>query len=125
MFIEYNALSMIYPAVKNVLAGDKKVEIRSWYPAVVPLLNLVLVENYCYLNDSDVDSNGRAVAIVDVISVSPWRYEDYIRQNDNTKLNKKWKDNYFMWHLDNIRPIVDTPKCLAIKGIYKVFLNKI
>ena len=40
-----SALSIVKPAVDDIVAGRKRVEIRSWAPPVIPLRDLVLVQN--------------------------------------------------------------------------------
>jgi len=120
---EYNALSIVYPAVQNILKGLKSVEIRSWLPPELPLYDLVLVENNLYLNDGDVDPNGKTIALVDVIKVEEWTYQDSLQQNSHIKIGREWKPGYFLWHLENIREINNKEKCLAKKGIYSIKLN--
>ncbi|NEG63205.1 hypothetical protein GQQ23_12780 [Pantoea agglomerans] len=115
---KYDALSIMYPAIENILAGTKKVEIRSWLPPTIPFLNLVLVENSKYLNDGDEDSNGHAKAIVDIISYREWTYEEFLMQPDSVKLGRPWKEGYYVWVLDNIRKIDKKKQCLARNGIY-------
>lgn len=87
--------------------------------------DLVLVENYSYLNDGEVDLSGKALAMVDVVNYSVWSREDFLNQSDNIKIGKKWKSGYYMWYLDNIRIINDEPKCIAKKGIYNIILNEL
>ena len=53
--MKYKALSIVYPAVENILNGSKDVEIRSWMPPDIPMRNLVLIENSRYLNDGEVE----------------------------------------------------------------------
>lgn len=120
---KYEALSIVYPAVENILSGSKKVEIRSWLPPVIPLLNLVLVENLKYLNDGDEDLSGCAKALVDVVDYKSWTYEDFLKQPDSVKLGKVWKEGYYIWILDNIRRIDGEKQCLAKKGIYPLQLE--
>ncbi|EXU75996.1 hypothetical protein [Erwinia mallotivora] len=120
---KYDALSIIYPAVENILSGSKKVEIRSWLPPVLPFFNLVLVENLRYLKDGDEDLSGCAKAMVDVVDYKKWTYEDFLEQPDSVKLGRAWKDGYYIWILDNIRLIENKNQCLAKKGIYSLELE--
>lgn len=120
---KYDALSIVYPAVENILSGTKKVEIRSWLPPTLPFLNLVLVENSKYLKNGDEDINGYAKAIVDVVDYREWTYEEFLMQPDSVKLGKPWKDGYYVWILDNIRRIENQKQCLASNGIYSLELE--
>ncbi|MFP1757537.1 hypothetical protein [Lonsdalea quercina] len=120
---KYNALSIVYPAVENILSGAKKVEIRSWLPPRIPFLNLVLVENSKYLNDGDEDFDGYAKALVDVVDYKKWTYDDFLNQPESVKLGRIWKDGYYMWILGNIRFIENKKQCLARKGIYLLELD--
>lgn len=122
---EYFALSIINPAVGNILSGDKSVEIRSWVPPGLPICNLVLVQNNKYLHDGDVDVNGVALAMVDIFTVRSWTYNDYLQQADEVTLGRSWRRNYYIWELANIRRIANKPKAIAQKGIYSVILPEL
>ncbi|MEQ5205897.1 MULTISPECIES: hypothetical protein [unclassified Proteus (in: enterobacteria)] len=125
MSIYINALSIVYPAVTNIIEKKKNVEIRSWYPQELPLYNLLLVENNIYLNnDDDMDMNATAIAIVDVFSVKRWTLHDFINQTEEVTLNRVWKDNYYMWDIGNVRILKRSFKCYAKKGIYQLEINK-
>ncbi len=117
---EFTALSIVYPAVTNILLGIKKVEIRSWTPPRLPMRDVLLIENRKYLHDGDVDPDAKAVALVDIISVIPWTYLDSQLQDSTTKITKEWKPGYFMWEISNIRKIAPTINCIAKKGFYTV-----
>lgn len=119
----YKTLSIMFPAVRNILNGSKKVEIRSWSPPTVPLKNIVLVENHHYLAHEEDRDDGYALAIVDIIDVQPWTKEMFLQQNSETKLNKQWSQGYYVWRLDNIRKLDKPLKCMALKGIYEVDLD--
>lgn len=41
-----DALSIVYPAGTRIAEGKKTLEIRSWLPPRLPLLNLLVVENH-------------------------------------------------------------------------------
>ncbi|EDU3846310.1 hypothetical protein CBJ89_003397 [Salmonella enterica subsp. enterica serovar Essen] len=120
---KYCALSIVYPAVENIINGSKKIEIRSWIPLELPLRNLILIENKNYLNDGDIDLNGQAKAIVDVIGYKKWTYEDFSNQGDEVKLGREWKKGYFVWFLDNVRKIDKYKEVIAKKGIYTIELD--
>ncbi|MEQ9997957.1 hypothetical protein [Pectobacterium versatile] len=122
---QYRALSIVYPAVQHIMLGIKKVEIRSWIPPEIPMKDLVLIENYSYLHDGEIDLSGKALAIVDVVNYSEWRREDFLNQSNNTKIGKKWKNGYYMWHLENIRIINNEFNCTAKKGIYNIAIDEL
>ncbi|MDU2797514.1 MAG: ASCH domain-containing protein [Klebsiella oxytoca] len=119
---EYLALSIVSPAVDNILSGEKSVGIRSWTPPELPIYDLVLVQNNKYLHDGDVDVNGVALAVVDVSMVSDWTYGDYLRQSHDVTLGKDWKKGYYIWKLENIRMVKNKPNVMAQKGIYVIVL---
>lgn len=125
MSIYIDALSIIYPAVTNIIEKKKNVEIRSWYPKEIPLYNLLLVENNIYLNENDIDINATAIAIVDIISVKHWTLQDFNNQTNEIVLDKIWKDNYYMWEINNIRTLKKSFKCYARKGIYRLEIDKL
>ena len=59
------ALSIVKPAVDDIVAGRKRVEIRSWAPPAIPLRDLVLVQNTVFLRqDGQEDPDGIALALV-------------------------------------------------------------
>ncbi|MCL1028567.1 hypothetical protein [Serratia silvae] len=101
----------------------KKVEIRSWLPPQIPLVNVILVENYNFIKGNDVDPFGKALAIVDIVGYKKWTLDDFECQNYETKQSKRWKDNYFMWELDNIREFKNEVICEAKTGIYTISLD--
>lgn len=111
------ALSIVYPAVTDILSGHKRVEIRSWAPPRLPMRDLVLVENHCYLReDGQEDSDGLARARVDVVGVHPWTPEDAAARG------KTWSPGYLCWELENIRAIEPALPCVARRGVYRVTL---
>ncbi|MDW9250178.1 ASCH domain-containing protein [Burkholderia cepacia] len=68
-----SALSIVKPAVDDIVAGRKRVEIRSWAPPAMPLRDLVLVQNTIFLRqDGQEDPDGIALAMVDVMGVHDW-----------------------------------------------------
>lgn len=123
--MKYQALSIMKPAVENIINGSKINEIRSWVPDYLPLFNVIIVQNNNYLlNDDDVDE-GIAMALVDFTSVSPWTYDIFLKQNHQTTLNKQWKPGYFIWRIENVRPLPKAIPCEARKGIYILDLDVI
>lgn len=117
---EYSALSIVSPAVDNILLGCKSVEIRSWLPPELPIYDLLLVQNNKYLNDGDSDPDGVALALVDIFTVYDWTYNDYLQRSNEVTLGRKWKKGYYIWELENIRKIENKPKAVAQKGIYAI-----
>ncbi|NXZ87923.1 hypothetical protein HZI30_13370 [Serratia fonticola] len=116
--MKYQALSILKPAVDNILNGSKKLEIRSWTPPYMPLNNVVLVQNEKYLVNQDDEDDGFAMAIVDFTSIFPWTEADYLRQKNTTTMWKEWKLGYFCWTIENVRVIKKPMPCKAMKGIY-------
>ncbi|SCC32756.1 hypothetical protein GA0061071_11369 [Kosakonia oryzendophytica] len=121
--MKYQALSIMKPAVENIINGSKINEIRSWVPNSFPLYNVLIVQNNNYLrNDDDVDE-GIAMALVDFTSVSPWTHDIFLKQNNQTTLDKKWKPGYFLWRIENVRPLSKAIPCEARKGVYILDLD--
>lgn len=121
--MKFQALSILKPAVENIINGSKINEIRSWVPTSLPIHNVIIVQNNNYLsNDCDVDE-GLAMALVDFTSVTPWTYDLFLNQNNQTTLNKKWKPGYFIWMIENVRPLPKAIPCEARKGIYTLDLD--
>lgn len=121
--MKYQALSILRPAVENIINGSKLIEIRSWVPQTIPLYNVIIVQNHNYLSaDDDVDE-GNAMAMVDFTAVTPWTYELFSKQNNETTLNKQWKPGYYIWTIENVRPFSTSIPCKAKKGIYTLELD--
>ncbi len=113
-----DALSIVSPSVQRILAGEKVVEIRRWFPPKIPFLNLVLVENEIYLTEEgQEDSNGLARAVVDITGIHEWTCAEAESQGVD------WIPNYVCWELSNVRPIVPPIPCVAKRKIYKIDLN--
>ncbi|VWC97599.1 hypothetical protein BLA50215_02344 [Burkholderia lata] len=107
------ALSIVAPAVDDILAGRKQVEIRSWAPPTIPLTDLVLVQNTNYLRqDGQEDPDGIALARVDVVGMHDWTPEEARSQG------KQWCAGYVCWELTNVRAIAPPFRCVAKRGVY-------
>jgi len=119
----YDALSILKPSVDNIVSGVKNIEIRSWVPREIPLKNVVLVQNEKYLHHKDDIDSGIAMAIVDIIDVLPWTRDEYLKQGPDITIGKKWSPGYYMWVINNVRPLNKKIICDAKKGIYKVNIN--
>ena len=112
----YVALSIVSPHGLNIAAGRKTIEVRSWQPPTVPIKDLLIVENDNYLTrEGQVDPNGRAVALVDVVAVEPWQ-----PSHVDAACSQGWEPGYFAWHLENARPFVPAPRVAAKRKLYLV-----
>ncbi|WP_240202296.1 MULTISPECIES: ASCH domain-containing protein [Burkholderia] len=108
-----SALSIVKPAVDDIVAGRKQVEIRSWAPPALPLRDLVLVQNTIFLRqDGQEDPDGIALALVDVVGVHDWTPDEARAQG------KPWCAGYVCWELTNVRAIDPPFPCVARRGIY-------
>ncbi len=111
----FNAISIVYPAATKIATGHKTLEIRSWKPPAIPLLNLLIVENRRRLDrEGDIDPEGLAVALIDITSVRDWTEED-ARRDGHTFVT-----GYFAWVISNVRPIQLPFRAQAERLIYKV-----
>lgn len=123
--MEYQALSILKPAVDLILDGKKNIEIRSWLPPEIPMKNVVIVQNQKYLSsDEDID-DGVALAIVDFTEFKIWTEDDYNENGFSVSLGRTWKEGYFTWKIENIRKLKKPILCKAMKGIYQLELNDI
>jgi hypothetical protein len=110
-----DALSIVYPAATKIADGRKTLEIRSWPPPVVPLRNLLIVENHRRLDrDGDTDPEGLAVALVDIEQVRAWTKEDATRDGHS------FVEGYHAWVIANVRLIAHPFRVPAKRLIYKV-----
>lgn len=109
------ALSIVHPAATRIAEGKKTIEIRRWLPPVLPLRDLLIVENHRRLvKDGDVDPNGLAVAVVDIVSAHPWTPEEAARDGH------EYVDGYYAWVIENVRPIAKPLPVMAARKIYEV-----
>lgn len=112
----YTALSIVAPHGENIRAGRKILEVRSWQPPHLPLLNLLIVENERFLTeDGDVDPLGMAVALVDVHDVCPWKPSQV-----DEACSTGWVPGYYAWRLVNVRPISGNRVVAAKRRLYEV-----
>jgi hypothetical protein len=113
----HDALSIVYPAATKIADGRKTLEIRSWKPPVVPLRNLLIVENHRRLDrDGDIDPEGLAVALVDIEQVREWTPEDAQRDGH------QFVSGYFAWVIRNVRPLAQPVRVPARRMIYQIDL---
>ncbi|HNV70796.1 MAG TPA: ASCH domain-containing protein [Candidatus Ozemobacteraceae bacterium] len=112
----FTALSIVYPHGTSIARGTKTIEVRSWLPPQVPIRNLLIVENRVFLSETlQEDPDGRAVAIVDVIEVHPWRQDEV-----KSACSRGWQPGYFSWVLENVRPLPGMDIIPARRKLYSV-----
>lgn len=110
-----NALSIVHPAVQDIIAGIKTIEIRSWFPSDLPIYGLFLVENHCYLREAgEEDPDGLLVSVVDVTGVHPWTREEA------KAADKRWEPGYYAWELAHIRKVAEPIRVVARRHIYEL-----
>lgn len=116
----YSALSIVAPGGDQIRAGKKTLEIRKWRPDALPLKNLLIVQNSVRLSRSGiaVDSNGTAVALVDIESVSDWREDDL-----KASCGSHWEPGWLAWKITNVRPIDCESPVPAKLRIYEVEIS--
>ena len=115
----FQALSVVSPAGSRIRSGRKTIEVRRWRPEVLPLRDLLIVQNGRRLGEEDPeDAAGSVVAMVDVVAVREWREED-VEKAAATAFESGW----LAWELENIRPTAYNQFVPAKLGIYEVELN--
>lgn len=99
---KFPALSIVAPGGSRIRSGEKTLEIREWAPEKLPLLNLVIVQNKIRLSSDGIteDPEGEAVALVEVVSVDPWKESDL-----ETSCGKFWEPGWLAWRLENVRAL--------------------
>lgn len=115
----YRALSVVAPAGSWIREGRKTLEVRRWIPGILPLRDLVIVENTTRLSASGVshDPEGMAIALVDVAYVGEWT-EDQLED----ACGSFWEAGWFAWHLTNLRLIDPPVPAPAERRIYEIEL---
>ena len=115
---EYLALSIVSPHGSNIASGRKTIEVRAWQPPELPVRNLLIVENTIPLTQAgQVDPDGKAVALVDVVRVEPW-----LPTQVAAACSDGWEPGYFAWHLAHVRPLSARLPVIASRKLYKVAL---
>ncbi|MCZ0930421.1 ASCH domain-containing protein [Halomonas janggokensis] len=113
------ALSIVAPHGSNIAAGKKTLEVRSWRPELLPIRDLLIVENSSFLSSEDpIDLDGRAVAIVDVEEVHEWQPAEV-----KAAFSSGWEPGYWAWSLSNVRPITNGVPVPAKRKLYEVELT--
>lgn len=84
---------------------------------MLPLKDLIIVENQHFLlNDGDEDV-GFAVALVDIESVHPWQSDEV-----DAACATYWAEGYFAWLISNIRPFAQPLHTIAKRKLYRIEL---
>lgn len=110
----WQALSVVAPAGERIATGAKTIEVRRWQPPLVPLRDLVIVQNNQYLlADGQIDEHGEAVALVDVIAVEPWTEAQVA-----AACCDGWEAGFYAWRIENVRPISPAVPAVAKRKIY-------
>lgn len=85
---------------------------------MLPLKDLMIVENQHFLlNDGDEDV-GFAVALVDIESVYPWQSDEV-----DAACASYWTDGYYAWVISNVRPLKQPIEAIAKRKLYRLELN--
>ena len=112
------AISIVFPAGKNIALGVKTLEIRKWAPNIDCNEDLLIVENQnCLLKDGD-EEMGEAVAIVKVKNVRPFAKSDI-----DAACASCYEEGWLAWELTDIRAIETPIKMIAKRKIYEVELR--
>ncbi|EPN5230978.1 hypothetical protein ACT0UX_003577, partial [Vibrio cholerae] len=110
------ALSVVEPWGTMIANQTKLLEIRTWRPEVLPMLNVALVQNRRRLTtEGDEDLTGRVVAVVDIVACEPWVKEDCEHSGcDESEFENGW----LAWKLRNIRKLDNPVKAIAKRKFY-------
>ncbi|MEM6822306.1 MAG: ASCH domain-containing protein [Verrucomicrobiota bacterium] len=86
----------------------------------MPLKDLLIVENGRRLNRDHFpeDTDGRAVAIVDILEVHDWKEEEL-----HLACASYWEAGWLSWALENVRSIKTHYVVPAKLGIYEIKLD--
>jgi len=117
--MKYQALSVVNPAGTRISEGRKSIEVRKWSPDILPLKNLVIVQNEQRLSSNGLmeDPDGLALVLVDVVSCTEWT-EHLLEKS----CGSYWEPGWLAWHLENIRPLNIYSPVPAKLRIYEVEL---
>ena len=84
---------------------------------MLPLKDLMIVENQHFLlNDGDEDV-GFAVALVDIESVHPWQSDEV-----DAACATYWAEGYLAWLISNICPVAQPLHTIAKPKLYRIEL---
>ncbi len=110
------AISIVAPSGSAIAGGTKTIEVRSWHPGTLPLLDLLVVENKRFLSaETPEDEEGVAVAVVDVLEVHEWQPDEV-----EAACSSGWQPGYLAWMLSNVRPLTRKQRVPARRKLYEV-----
>ena len=116
----YRALSIVAPGGDRIRSGEKRLEVRRWRPEIeLPLRDLLIVQNRVRLGRGHggvaEDSDGEAVALVDVVAVREW-----LECELEAACGSYWEPGWLAWELANVRAVRPEEPVVARLGIYEV-----
>jgi len=119
--MKFKAISVVNPAGTRIANKEKVIEVRQWQPDVLPLKDLLIVENEKRLSSGcmPIDPNGRVVAIVDVVEVNEWKENEV-----SAACGSYWENGWLGWRLENVRKIKSECVIPAKLRIYEVELDE-
>ncbi|OLQ81174.1 hypothetical protein BIT28_08105 [Photobacterium proteolyticum] len=110
------AISVVSPWGDMIASGEKTLEIRSWKPDVIPMMDVALVQNKAPLHqDGQEDPNGYVVAIIDIVGCKPWIIEDS-RQGGCDE--SEFISGYLAWEISNVRKLSKQVNVTAKRKFY-------
>ncbi|MDO6709036.1 ASCH domain-containing protein [Photobacterium sp. 1_MG-2023] len=110
------ALSVVEPWGTMIANETKSLEIRSWMPERLPMLNVALVQNNTRLTkDGEEDSEGQIVAIIDIVSCAPWNKADCKFSGCE---ESAFEEGWLAWKLNNIRKLHNPVAATAKRKFY-------
>lgn len=113
------ALSVVSPAGVRIARGLKTCEVRSWCPDVFPIERLLIVENDRRLSrPGDIDPGGRAVAVVRISDVHPWR------PDEAEAACSTYEPGWLAWTIESVQRIKEPFRVVAARRIYEVEIPK-
>ncbi|MGF1729906.1 ASCH domain-containing protein [Photobacterium kasasachensis] len=99
-----------------IASGEKTLEIRSWKPDVIPMMDVALVQNKTPLHqDGQEDPNGYVVAIIDIVGCKPWLIEGSRRAGCD---ESEFTSGYLAWEISNIRKLSKQVNVTAKRKFY-------
>ncbi|EKU53075.1 hypothetical protein ACINWC323_0482 [Acinetobacter sp. WC-323] len=88
-------------------------EVRSWHPEVLPLKDVVIVENQNFLLQDGDEEADLTVALVDIEAVHAWRVDEV-----EAACASYWAEGYFAWMIANVRPFDQPIQVMAQRKLY-------
>lgn len=118
MLKQYTALSIVAPNGERIAKKIKMLEVRSWQPEILPLKDLIIVENQNFLLKDGDEETGRVVALVDIESIHLWQSDEI-----EAACATYWAEGYFAWVIRNVRPIAQPIQTVAKRKLYTLELD--